>query len=143
MSANSDPSHFCSLYCVALSHSLYLTLAPSETLKMLLWSLFTIKNYIQVLTPVSVWRRALQGGSCSGCGCGVAACLWHSGWIREHSSVRQGCAPLQCHPGDLATLHCSASIWGAALHLTPPPPGAKLDVPLAFQSHCAVSWAKE
>ena len=133
MSANSDPSH----NSVSVMHSLFsvLILAPSGTLKICLQSLFvilhtitifTFMNCIQVLSSVSVWRRALRWSSCSGCGCGVAACLWHSGWIREHSSVARGFAPLHCHLDDLATLHCSASICGAALHLTPPPPGARL-----------------
>ena len=92
MSATYDPSHI----SASILHSLLpvLILTPSQTLKFNLQLLFTIKNYIQVLSSVSVWWRALQGGSCSGRGCGVAACLWHSGWIWEQPSVWRAFAPL-------------------------------------------------
>ena len=75
-----------------LSHSPTLTLAPSETLKFILWPIFL--NYVQVLPLVTVWVRVQLGDCCFGCGCGPAAQLWHSGWIWAQSSVGWGFVPL-------------------------------------------------
>ena len=139
MSANSNPSHI-SAYYIALtlscSHS-----RPSETLKFYLWWLFTIKDYIQVLTSVSVWWRALLGGSCSGRGCGVAACLWHSGWISEQPSVWQGFAPLPVILMIWRT--CIVLQWAVVQQCTTHPSSrGEPDVPLAIQSHRVASRAK-
>ena len=94
-----------------------------------------------MLTSVSVWWRALLGGSCSGRGCGVAACLWHSGWIREHSSVCWGLRIFLSSwwSGDTA-LFCN-ELWCSNAPHTPSSRG-EADVPLAYQSYCAASWAK-
>ena len=54
-------------------------------------------------------------------------CLPVAQWV-DSSALK--CAPglcaSACHLDDLVTLHCSAMICGAATHLTPPPPGARL-----------------
>ena len=86
--------HFC--YCCIkenISFILLLYLAPLDSENQLV-VMFTFKSYIQVLTPVAEWWRALLWSFCPGCGFGVAACLWHSGWIREHPSVCRGFAHL-------------------------------------------------
>ena len=151
MSDNSVPSttlptlHNTWKFLHVLSHSPTLTLAPSETLKFILWPIFL--NYVQVLPLVTVWVRVQLGDCCFGCGCGPAAQLWHSGWSGR-SQVWAGALYLcQSWSDDLVMLHWPGPIWGAAMHLTLPPPGARLTlwystsgrcisvVPLAFQSH--------
>ena len=150
MSANSEPSTTLpTLYCIwkfvhALSHSPTLILAPSETLKFILWPIF--RNYVQVLPLVTVWGRVLLWGCCSAAGVDrMQSCGKVGG--SGHGQVWAGaCHLCQSWSDDLVTLHFPGPICGAAMHLTLPPPGARLTlwystsgrcisvVPLAFQS---------
>ena len=54
----------------------------------------------------------------------LPACGTVGGFVS--TQVCAGACASSCHLDDLVTLHCSAMSCGAAMHRTPPPPGARL-----------------